>query len=56
MNRIDLVPYLPEEVVIPQNNRPSHKAEFVAALVESLVTLAIGGGFLLFLSAFFATL
>lgn len=56
MNRIDLVPYLPEEVVMPQKARPSRKAELVAALLESLATLAVAGGVILFLVAFLSTL
>lgn len=48
---IDLVPYLPREVVMPKRK---HRRRFgsIAAFIESIVTLCIGIGFFIFLAAF----
>lgn len=48
-NLIDLKPYLPGAAP-----KKRHILQNIAAIIESVVTLCIGAGFLLFLAACFA--
>lgn len=54
-NMIDLIPYLPREAVIRRKPRRQFFHSF-ALILESIVTLCIGAGFLLFLVAVVAVI
>ncbi len=55
-NMIDLLPYLPEQIPVEKRERRRKVLNSIAVLIESIVTVCIGAGFVLMLLAFFATL
>ncbi|MBQ7871846.1 MAG: hypothetical protein IJ357_06865 [Oscillospiraceae bacterium] len=51
MNMIDLTPYLPQQVPVERTQRRRRRFGSVAAALEAVVTLCIGAGLLLVLTA-----
>lgn len=51
MNMIDLTPYLPQQVPVERAGRRRRRFGSVAAALEAAVTLCIGAGLLLVLTA-----
>lgn len=55
-NMIDLLPYLPQQIPVEKRERRRKIFGSVAMLIESVVTVCIGAGFIMMLLAFFATM
>lgn len=55
-NMIDLIPYLPQQAQVQKRERREKCFRSIAALIESVVTLCIGAGFILMLLAFFSAI
>ncbi len=55
-NMIDLIPYLPQQVQVQKRERREKCFRSIAELVESVVTVCIGAGFVLMLLAFFGAM
>ncbi|MBQ6432047.1 MAG: hypothetical protein IJJ99_09275 [Oscillospiraceae bacterium] len=55
-NMIDLVPYLPETAARADSDRKEQRYQKVTAAVESVVTLGIGAGFFIALTAFLSAI
>lgn len=53
---IDLTPYLPQQIPVERENRRRRRFGSVAAAVEAVVTLCIGAGLLLVLTAMLAAI
>ncbi len=55
-NMINLLPYLPQQAQAEKQERRERRLNCIANLIESVVTLCIGAGFILMLLAFFGTM
>ncbi len=55
-NMIDLIPYLPQQAQVQKRERRQKCFRSIAELVESVVTVCIGAGFILMLLAFFSAM
>ena len=55
-NMIDLIPYLPQQAQVEKRERRQKRLRSIADLLEGVVTLCIGAGFIMMLLAFFSAM